>query len=218
MMNLNDLLQRASGGALRAASPQVYGWLAFTVLLLLLIAAAGGFYTGKGFEAERAARTIAQYERDMVSAKAQAEANARKLLEEETKRGNELARDLAQKNHETQQLKGALTNALQKATTGRACLNDRTLRLLDNAPGIRPSRGRVPASARSPDAAPPRSTTADPSQLESTPGKNGLEAFESSDDDIARWAIEAGALYKICIDARDALIEFERGRREGTQP
>lgn len=44
-----------------------------------------------------------------------------------------------------------------------------------------------------------------PHQLESTPGKNGLEVFESSDD-LARWAIETGALYKICIDAIKQLL------------
>lgn len=209
-MKLNDLLQQAPGGALRAATPQVYGWFAFTALLLLFLAAAGGFYAGNRFEQDRADQAIAQYERDAAQQRADAETAARKLLEAETLRGNDLARELALKQEETLKTQGELDAALEKVTTGRACLNAGTLRVLDRAPGL---RRRVSTTARKSDATAARHAAADSAQSEPE-SLNGTEMAESSDTDIVHWAVAAGSHYRDCIDARNALIQFERGRAE----
>lgn len=79
-------------------------------------------------------------------------------------------------------------HAVAQNTTGRPCLGEPALRLLNSAPGLYVSGLPSPTTAASSAAA----------------------AGEriATDTDITGWAIDAGAQYGVCKDRLDALIDF----------
>lgn len=99
--------------------------------------------------------------------------------------GDALTTTLAVRQQTIDQLSKEKRNALQKVTTGRACLGGPALRLLNTAPGL---------------------TVADlPPATGSAAAEDGAAA---SDTNIATWATDVGAQYETCRNRLDALIDW----------
>jgi hypothetical protein len=95
-------------------------------------------------------------------------------------------------------------HALQAATSGRACLSDRALRVLNQSPGLAVSGlARVPAPG--PGAAAPGGPAA-PHTNE--PNEPAGQQRTATDADIGTWAIAAGQQYEDCRRRLDALISW----------
>lgn len=113
-----------------------------------------------------------------------AEANAARL-QALNERGDTLSAQLLQAQAANTKLLTEKRNAITKVTTGRACIDEPALRVLDNAPGLRVA-----------DLPPTTSSTA------ATGGR------VATDTDLAGWSLEAGAQYRICKYRLDALIDW----------
>lgn len=111
------------------------------------------------------------------------ERQAKERLQVAQTRGDTLSAQLLRQQEQIIQLKTERRHALTQATTGRACLNGATLRLLDQAPGLGVS-GLPPTTGGTVAASEPVST----------------------DTDIAIWAVDAGARFEVCRARLDALI------------
>jgi hypothetical protein len=99
-----------------------------------------------------------------------------------------------------QSLTSEISNALQNATSGRACLSGRALSLLGSAPGIRiaapvPEPG---AAALAESRATAADTVSDAAQLQAV----------ITDTALAIWAAQAGGLYEQCRQRLDALVDW----------
>lgn len=114
---------------------------------------------------------------------AQAEQASRLLLAAQT-RGDALTRRLETANHAARRLQENLDDALRRATTGRACLREPALRLLDHATGL---RAVLPAAAS---------------------GAAATDGRVASDTDVARWIGRARHDYDECRRRLDALIDW----------
>lgn len=127
-------------------------------------------------------------------------AGARRLQEAQA-RSDTLAGELLDTLAANHQLTEEKTHALRTATTGRACLSDRALRVLHGAPGITlgaPAHG-LPApraGAAAAHAAPAAHTDADGGQRVAT------------DTGIAVWIATAGGQYEACRQRLNALIAW----------
>lgn len=117
-----------------------------------------------------------------------AEVNAARL-KAANERGDTLSTQLLQAEAANTQLLKEKKNAINKVTTGRACLGEPALRMLDNAPGL---------------------SVAD---LPSTPGSTAATGGRvATDTDLAGWSLDAGAQYRTCKDRLDKLIDWHTTR------
>lgn len=178
------------------------------VAALLAGAAVGGWaawHLGRApLKTELAQLRSAQAETTRLAALASA---AR--LQAAQQRSEALATDLLNTLATNHQLTEEVTDALQTATAGRACLSGPALRLLNRSPGItvagldglptpRPgaaAAGAAPAAAA--DAAGPPSA-----------GAEQPPASVATDTDVATWIANAGQQYEACRARLNALIAW----------
>lgn len=149
---------------------------------LTALSAAGGFGYAVGSalvaaELEQARHTLTRMQA------AQAEQASRLLLDAQA-RGDALSTRLTTANHAARRLQENLDDALRRATTGRACLREPALRLLDHAAGL---RADLPATAG---------------------GAAAAHGRVASDTDVARWIGGARHDYDECRRRLDALIDW----------
>lgn len=170
-------------------------------LLALVAGAAGGAYAA--WHLGRAPLRTENAELRETHAEATrltALAGARRLQEAQA-RSDTLAGELLETLAANHQLTEEKTHALRTATTGRACLSGRALRVLHGAPGITlgaPAHG-LPApraGAAAAHAAPAAHTDADGGQRVAT------------DTGIAVWIATAGGQYEACRQRLNALIAW----------
>jgi hypothetical protein len=140
-------------------------------------------------------------------------------LREAQRLGDELSARLLAAEAERAQLTQERDDAIARATTGRACLGSRALRVLDGAPGLRvavvPAAAASAAAAHAAAAADPGAAGADADASSiAGPGLRasgvGLEPV-SDDTAIARWILHAGAQYETCRARLHALIDYSTG-------
>jgi len=122
--------------------------------------------------------------------------HAAEVLQDANDRGDQLLGVLEVRQDQINQLAREKRDALTKVTTGRTCLGEPALRLLNSAPGLS-VRGFSPAVS---GAAAAGATTAPNTD-------NGINVV-STDTDIAAWAIDAGAQFEVCRARLDALIDW----------
>jgi len=120
---------------------------------------------------------------------------AAEVLQDAQDRGDALTTTLAQRQNQIDQLTREKHNAIAKVTTGRTCLSEPALRLLNSAPGLSVS-GLTPATGI---AAAAGATVAP---------NTDINNVVSTDADITGWAIDAGSQYEICRARLDALIDW----------
>lgn len=164
-----------------------------SILALALAASAlgGGWIASKIKDAEIARR-------DAISAQAQADVTraALKRLADAQVRGDQLTSRLASLQEQADQLLQERNDAIEKVTTGRACLNSATVRVLNgNGQGIHAPA--VSEASREPTAAGSKSTV-DPS----------ADYEGATDTDVAQWISYAKRYYTVCQDRLQALIDY----------
>jgi hypothetical protein len=126
-------------------------------------------------------------------------------------RSESLATELLETLAANAQLTEEKTHALQTATTGRACLSGRALRVLHGAPGITVAGadGLPPprAGAAAPGAAPAAPDHADGTGTKQpSPGA----ILEATDTAVAVWIATAGQQYEACRARLNALIAWHK--------
>lgn len=132
--------------------------------------------------------------------------------------GNALATELADTLLANNQLSLEKTHALQRVSTGRACLSGPALRVLNSAPGIRVAGldglpAAKPAAAATGATPAPHTDQPHAGQPGSAqPGGAHYEAAQTervaTDADIGTWAVVAGARFEACRARLDALIDW----------
>lgn len=162
----------------------------FNGLLALVPALAVAVSGWLGWQLGRAPLALALERQSRVTAQAQADASATyaKALRTAQERGDALTRSLAQRQQEISKLQKDKRDALDSLTTGRLCLDGPALQLLDSAPGL--SVADLPAATGGAAAT------------------GAAAGAYSSDRDVARWAVDAGAAFEVCRSRLDALIDW----------
>lgn len=121
------------------------------------------------------------------TARLQALAAARGLQDAQA-RGNALTHSLAQRQAQIHQLTREKNDAINRLTTGRACLSGAAVRVLNGAAAT-PTGGSV--------------------DVPNTPGGAAAEGARfATDTDVGRWAVAARADYDTCRYRLDALIDW----------
>lgn len=159
-------------------------------LALSALLAGGALGAWAGYTQGRAplrADLAAQRETHAEHARLAAMASGQRLLQAQVRSG-ELATRLAAQLTANDQLTQEKTHALKTATTGRACLSDRALGLLNQSTGITvASPGAMPAPG---------------------PGTAAPSATVATDTDLALWIAAAGNRFEQCRARLDALIDW----------
>ena len=120
-----------------------------------------------------------------ASEKQRAAEQAAAALQAAQDRGDALTAGLLNQQTRIDQLKTEARRAIPQVTTGRTCLDQRALRVLDSAPGLAVA-GLPPA----------------------TSGAAAADGRIATDTDIAGWAVDAGGYYATCRARLDALIDW----------
>ncbi len=157
--------------------------MAIAVAALLALAGWGGYRAGVA-TGERLAAEAREKARQAELANTHA---ALALLQAAQARGDVLTRDLSAATRAATRLRKERDDALSRVTTGRVCLDEPALRVLDAAPGLR---------VVLPDAA-GRTTGADAGRA-------------ATDSHVAHWALDAGGQYDECRRRLDALIDWHK--------
>lgn len=135
---------------------------------------------------------LAQLDRDHTREKLKTIERNTEVLQAANDRGDQLVDVLDVLQDQINQLAREKRDALNKVTTGRTCLGEPALRLLNSAPGLQVS-GLAPA-------------VSSPAAADATAAPN--TNIVSTDTDIATWAVDAGAQYGVCRARLDALIDW----------
>lgn len=155
------------------------------VLLAALVALSWLSYQAGGVSCTRTAAAEVAQKLQMERAATKAALDSLKTA---SARGDTLSRQLATANRTTNRLRKERDDAIARATTGRVCLDDPALRVLDGAPGL---RANLPVA---------------------TGGVDGADAGHvATDTHVARWALDAGSQYDECRRRLDALIDWHEG-------
>ncbi|TPQ28973.1 hypothetical protein [Methylomonas koyamae] len=158
--------------------------LAIAGLAGLICGLGGGVYVTEAVMGERIAIMEASQAKAVA---ASAQIYHRRFVDEQS-RGDALSNRLAHTESDLNLRTLEVTRAVSKVTTGRACLGDAAVRLLNGAPRDDPT---VPQAAGA-------------SVAES--------AAIATDTDVAGWIGATQYQYNICRARLDALIDFEEGR------
>lgn len=193
MLRLFNLISSRWGAA------AAWNVLAFAIPLLCLsigISAGGyiGWTVGRAPLETQISNIQADYLKEGIKT---AKANALELAKAQ-KRSDELSYQLRQSLSANDQLSKEKTRAIQTATSGRACLTDRAVRVLSTAPGLSVSSTHsMPATEQRADAT-----------SGSAPTNSSGDGLVITDTSISTWAIEAGNRYEVCRQRLDRLIDW----------
>lgn len=171
------------------------------VLLALLagVSASGGYILG--------AAKVETLRTEHASALFAASQSASRALYAAQQRGDALTLQLAAASATAHQITQARQHEVATVTTGRACLGEPALRLLDGAPGL---SVQLPA---------PRRRAADPHAAHAAPLADLASASDThvtaSDTHVTAWALAAGAQYAECARRLDALIGWHATTADG---
>ena len=157
-------------------------------LILALCSALGGLLLGGGAVNLKRMADIAELKAEQAESLAAAEQLFRQRYQAETERGDALSSQLAQTQDQLTQRTQEVSRAVSQVTTGKRCLDNAAVRLLNRAPRDDPTL----------------SEAAEPSVTESA-------AF-ATDTDVAGWIGGAQYQYDLCRARLNTLIEFEIGR------
>lgn len=161
-------------------------------LIALAVTAACGALSAWAFTRNHYVAEIAGIKAGQATAREKAEKTAREQLETEQARGNALSDKLAKKETALTEKTQEVSRALSRLTTGRKCLDARTVGVLnDTSTGT--AADDVRAATGTPDAA---------------------DGPAASDTDVAGWINHAKGQYEICRGRLDALIDYEKGREQ----
>lgn len=155
------------------------------LLIVALIAFSGGSGAGWYLSGAVLGKQIAQMEAVYANEKEAAEQAYLERFAAAQKKGDELSSRLAQSESQLTQKTKELSHALSKVTTGRACFNGATVRLLNGTD--------------SDNAAAHQATGA-------SIAENGAVA---TDTDVAGWIGNAQGQYETCRTRLGTLIDFE---------
>lgn len=159
--------------------------LAIAALAGALIGSGGGwFFTGLYYDAE-----ITTIKNDQLTKENAALATYQDLYIKETARGDGLSAALSATEDQLAQRTQEVQHALQKVTTGRACLNGATVRVLNHTE--QPTAGTVP---------------------EATGASVTESGAIATDTDVAGWIGGTQGKYNTCRSRLNTLIDFEQGR------
>ncbi len=153
--------------------------LAVSIGVLIAGMAVGG-WTGHKLTADHYEAKVLESERA---------ANA--VYRQEIERGDTLAAKLEQTEAQLLTHATEVIRYVPQVTTGRKCLDDAAVRLLNGEP------------------APKLSTTAGKPDAE---GAGQASAVDASDADVAYWIAAANRHYEVCAGRLNGLIEYEEGR------
>lgn len=166
----------------------------FVIPLLLAalagVAASGGYLLG----AAKVEALRTEHARGLFAASQ----NASRALYAAQQRGDALTLQLAAAGAAAHQITQERQHDVATVTTGRACLGEPALRLLDGAPGL---SVQLPAPTRR-AADPHAAHAAPPADLASAITTN----VTATDAHVTTWALAAGAQYAECARRLDALI------------
>lgn len=158
--------------------------------IVLFIVFGIGLKVGLAHEGSKRRAEVAELRESTAKAQRDAAAAALVRLQAAQQRGDQLTVLVAESAKQIEALSKEKSDALKKATSGRACLGTAALRVLDTAPGLRVAD--LPQAAGSAvDADGPVAT----------------------DTDIGQWSIAAGAQFELCRKRLGALIEWHHGER-----
>jgi prophage endopeptidase len=163
-----------------------------STILFWVITLATGAFGGWKVTHDRYIAEIATLEAAQSAAVAKVAEAARDRLLAAQARSDEIETRLAQADADRQTLALEHSREIKRLTTGRACLNAGTVRLL-NASGPRSDTAAVPASAGQPVAA---------------------DAGAASDTDVAEWIDHAKRQYDTCRDRLQAVIDWHPGQTD----
>lgn len=154
------------------------------VALVFAVGTAAGGYVGRlPLHTELAQLRTTHAETDRVAALA-----AAKGLQQAQQRGDALTTTLVQRQAQINQLQKDKRDALNRLTTGRACLGAAAVRVL-NQPASPADAGPEPVPTAPGDAA-------------------AAGAAFATDADVGHWAIAARAAHDTCRQRLDALIDW----------
>ena len=162
------------------------------VLASICLSCVVGVVTGYTSAKKECKAQVLRIERDAQEARASALEAINARLKTETERGQKLSQELLAAESRLTKTREELRHEITRSTRGRACLDARTVRLLNNAGRDAAADDALPKTAGAPDAA------------------HGAAA---SDTDVAQWAAEARSQYELCRARLDALIDYEEGRQ-----
>lgn len=173
-------------GAVTGA-PIVWVWLAALGL---------GFSTGWVGGRMPLHTQLAEADASLSKERLRAAERATQVLQAAQLRSDELTQTLIDQQTQIDKSKKERLDAIHQVTTGRTCLDGASLRLLNGAPGLRVSGF---ATAGSSAATAPGTFATDP---------DPQSGRVSTDDDVATWALVAGARFEVCRNRLDALIDW----------
>ena len=199
MLHLFNVIGMRFG--VNAAWRAVAVWLP---LLALLAGAAAGAWGGYTVGRAPLLVDIASLKQTHSESLRLAQQAAAKRLQDAQNRSDTLALELGETIINNITLSQEKTHELRLAATGRVCLSERALSVLNGSPGLRVAGlDGVPAPESAAAAA---GATAGPdTDTANTPGTAGLIA---TDADIGAWSIGAGAAFETCRARLDALIDW----------
>ena len=151
--------------------------------IVALIALAVGYSIGHRV----ASADVADLKRQYAEEQAENAEAARQQLADAVARGDALSKRLAQAESTLNRKTLETSREIARLTHGRACLDQRVVRVLNND---QPASG-VPAPAGASAA---------------------TDGTAASDTDVAGWINHAQGRYGICRERLDALIDWERGK------
>ncbi|NMG29344.1 hypothetical protein [Aromatoleum evansii] len=160
----------------------------FMAIALLVSGLWAGFEIGAASSQIELAQVREAAARDQAAI---AEHASRRLLDAQ-ERGDALTTQLETANRAAMRLQENLDDAIRRATTGRPCLREPALRLLNGAHGINLG---VPAPAGRADATDGTATAA-------------AGELVSTDTDVALWIARAGRQYDECRRRLGTLIDW----------
>lgn len=177
-------------------------WRAFTLwvpVLALLAGAAAGAWGGWQLGRAPLLVSLAELRETHTEQTRLVQQASAKRLQVAQERGESLAAELAHTLTTNAQLTQEKTHALRAATTGRACLSDRALRLLHGAPGI--------TVAGAPGLPAPQPAAAAAHAAPAAPAHPDGERV-ATDTGLALWIANAGGQYEACRQRLSALIAW----------
>lgn len=167
--------------------PREWAYIALAALVVFGIGSAGGYSYGTHAEHTERVAEVATLKAEHATELAKSERDARERLQAKQAQSDALTARLQETESALKTQSQEDKNAINRVTTGRACLNAATVRVLNGTSKTGTTGIRLPDTGAS------------------APAEDGPAA---SDTDVATWAEYAREQYETCRGRLSALIDW----------